>query len=80
MDESSALWQIQSTKSVALRESHTDKKREHRAALIRLQQRHLAVQSKLDRAYHDRLERWFWKSCGCVEGVRLAGPELRALD
>ena len=38
----------------ALRESQRDKEREHRAALMRLQQRHLAVQAKLDRAYEDR--------------------------
>ncbi len=29
--------------------------REHRAAVMRLQRRHLAIQAKLDRAYEDRL-------------------------
>jgi hypothetical protein len=56
MDGSSAPWQIESAKSVALRECQTDKERENHAALMRLQPRHLAVQPKLDRAYQDRCE------------------------
>jgi site-specific DNA recombinase len=39
----------------ALRESQDDKERFHRTALMRLQQQYLTVQSKLDRAYEDRL-------------------------
>jgi hypothetical protein len=39
----------------ALRASQGDKERFHRTAIGQLQQRYLAVQSKLDRAYDDRL-------------------------
>ena len=39
----------------ALRESQADKEQFHRASVMRLQQRHLAVQGRLDRAYDDRL-------------------------
>lgn len=39
----------------ALRESQDDKEHFHRSAVMRLQQQYLAVQSKLDRAYEDRL-------------------------
>jgi DNA invertase Pin-like site-specific DNA recombinase len=39
----------------ALRESQADKEREHRAGVMRRQQRYLAVQGMLDRAYDDRL-------------------------
>ncbi len=43
--------------AAALRESQTDKERDHRAALMRLHLRHLAIPAKLDRAYEDRLGR-----------------------
>jgi hypothetical protein len=52
----------------ALRASQGDKERFHRTAIGQLQQRYLAVQSKLDRAYDDRLagqvtdEMWSRKS------------------
>jgi Recombinase/Recombinase zinc beta ribbon domain len=39
----------------ALRESQDDKERFHRTAVMHLQQQYLSVQSKLDRAYEDRL-------------------------
>ena len=39
----------------ALRQSQRDKERLHRTAVMRLQQRHLSIQTKLDRAYDDRL-------------------------
>jgi site-specific DNA recombinase len=39
----------------ALRESQGDKERFHRTSLMQLQQQYLAVQTKLDRAYEDRL-------------------------
>jgi hypothetical protein len=39
----------------ALRESQDDKGRFHRTAVMQLQQQYLSVQSKLDRAYEDRL-------------------------
>ncbi len=38
-----------------LRESQADKERFHRAAVLRLQQQYVATQSKLDRAYDDKL-------------------------
>jgi hypothetical protein len=41
----------------ALRASQGDKERFHRTAIGQLQQRYLAVQSKLDRAYDDRVGR-----------------------
>ena len=40
----------------ALRESQADKEQFHRASVMRLQQRQLAIQGRLDRAYDDRLE------------------------
>ena len=51
-----------------LRSSQAEKERFHRTAVMQLQQRHLAVQGKLDRAYDDRLagnitdEMWTRKS------------------
>lgn len=51
-----------------LRESHGDKERFHRSAVMQLQQQYLAVQAKLDQAYEDRLagritdELWLRKS------------------
>ena len=39
----------------ALRQSQADKEKFHRTALLTLQQRQVAVQAKLDRAYDDRL-------------------------
>ena len=53
---------------VGLRESQTDKEQFHRAAVMRLQQQYLGVQTKLDRAYDDLLagrlseELWLRKS------------------
>lgn len=52
----------------ALRQSQADKERFHRTALLTLQQQHVAIQSKVDRAYEDRLagriseELWLRKS------------------
>ncbi|MPY88377.1 MAG: recombinase family protein [Luteitalea sp.] len=52
----------------ALRESQSDKERYHRTAVMQLQQRYLAIQAKLDKAYDDRLggrisdELWLRKS------------------
>jgi site-specific DNA recombinase len=43
--------------AAALRESQGDKEREHRSALMRLQQRHLAVQAKLESCVR-RPARW----------------------
>ena len=37
----------------ALRQSQRDKECLHRTAVMRLQQRHLSIQTKLDRAYDD---------------------------
>ena len=39
----------------ALRQSQADKKHFHQTAILKLQQRHLCVQAKPDRAYDDRL-------------------------
>ena len=70
----------------ALRESQADKEREHRAAVMRLQQRHLAVQVKLDRAYEDRLrgiiseELWLRKSAEWQDELELVRAETARRD
>ena len=55
----------------ALRESHDDKERFHRPAVMRLQQQYLSVQAKLDRAYEDRLDGKVSDEPGC--GSRRSG-------
>ena len=65
----------------ALRESQADKERFHRTAVMRLQQRYLSVQAKLDRAYEDRLagkisdELWLRKSGEWEEELELTRRE-----
>jgi site-specific DNA recombinase len=63
----------------ALRDSQAEKERFHRTAIGQLQQRYLAVQQKLDRAYEDRIagkisdEMWSRKSQeweGELEAIR----------
>jgi hypothetical protein len=72
--------------ATALRESPADNEREHRAAVMRLQQRHLAVQAKLDRAYEDRLsgviseDLWLRKSKEWQDELELVRSETARRD
>jgi len=70
---------------VSVREERA-KEREYRAAVMRLQQRHLAIQVKLDRAYDDRLrgiiseELWLRKSAEWQDELELVRAETARRD
>jgi site-specific DNA recombinase len=72
--------------AAALAESQADKESEHRAALMQLQQRHLAIQAKLDRAYEDRLsgvlseDLWLRKSREWQDELELVRGETAKRD
>ena len=67
----------------ALRQSQCDKERLHRTAIMRLQQRHLSIQAKLDRAYDDRLagkiseELWMRRSTAWEADLASVGQEVK---